>query len=203
MLHYTIDASLLAESIQKTIITSPDKRLLHNIKEVYGDKIHCDLRDEDSASPLMSLNSTLNRIWRDEANKENYENLVFLYPETPFRTNTHIDEAVDTLLIHNLDFVFPVMPEKDLLYKHDGTSLKKISNDTETNTMRFERDYVYRKISGLTVTNAEHFLSKSGEFVGKIGHIEYDKQTAFRIETSEDFLIAAEIQKRIMERKND
>ena len=76
LLHYTIDASLLAESIQKTIITSPDKRLLHNIKEVYGDKIHCDLRDEDSASPLMSLNSTINRIWQDEANKENYENLV-------------------------------------------------------------------------------------------------------------------------------
>ena len=123
---------------QKTIITSPDKRLLHDVKEVFGDKIHCDLRDEDSASPLMSLNSTINRIWQDEANKENYENLVILSPETPFRTDAHIDEAVDTLLIHNLDFVFLVIPEKDLLYKHDGTSLKKISNDTETNTMRFE-----------------------------------------------------------------
>ncbi|HEG5194255.1 TPA: acylneuraminate cytidylyltransferase family protein, partial [Campylobacter jejuni] len=87
LIYYTIKAALNAKSISKVVVSSDSDEILNYAKSQNVDilKRPISLAQDDTTSDKVLLHAL--KFYKD------YEDVVFLQPTSPLRTNIHIDEA--------------------------------------------------------------------------------------------------------------
>jgi len=91
-----------------------------------------------------------------------------LYVNTPLRRGYHIDKAVNTMVIFDVDSVISVQEDLSHFYHHRKYGLEPISSSVAG--MRIERKGIYKENSVVYLTKSDVIKNKS--FLGnKIGHI--------------------------------
>ena len=101
----------------------------------------------------------------------------------------YIDKAINTMRIFEVDVVIPVTLENDLFFQHDGHGLKSL-NPGQGDFLRFERDYIYRKLVGLSLVDFNYYIRTKKYLSGRVGHIVLSDNAIFTIKDKLDLKIA-------------
>lgn len=190
LLDWTLDAALDAEEVERVVLTSPDADVLAHGRARYGPSIITLERPIELARENTSLNATI-RFVLEQAELD-FEPLAImtLSTETPFRGATYLDESVHTMRIFDVDSVIAISSEDDLFFRHDGGGLVALGNGGREGQIRFERDYLYRKLPGMNLISRS-FFEKDEQGPGeRIGHVLYGGREAFTVRTRLDLAMA-------------
>ena len=96
----------------------------------------------------------------EEIAPADFDAVMELTGESPFRSTTYINKAIHVMQVHNVDKVLGVIVEDAVFYKHIGSGLQLVGNDYDRDLLRFERDYLYRQCGGLTLTRKECYFDE-------------------------------------------
>jgi CMP-N-acetylneuraminic acid synthetase len=190
LIDWTIDAALAADGLRALVVSTPNEQIFDYISARYGTSVLLHKRSSVLAREGVALHQTIEDMLSSAHIDRRPDAFMLLSDETPFITALHIDEAVNTMRIFDVDCVIPIFPESDLFYCHNGSSLESVGHSEEEQGMRLERNYIYRKLPGMTLTNANFYFGERRAVGGVIGHVTYDAHAAFAVRTAMDLEMA-------------
>lgn len=190
LLDWTVEAALEAEQISSVVLTSPDVVVLEHCKKRFGDKVTVLERPVYMARENTGLDTTLRFVFDNMALDIKQRALIVLSAETPFRGAMYVDKAVHTMRIFEVDSVIAIIPENDLFFRHKGNGLLPLGNHGREDCIRFEREYLYRKLPGLNLVSMDYHCKSGLEMGGRIGHVVYTQRAAFTVRSPLDLAMA-------------
>jgi len=174
LIDWTIEAALEARGVKSLIVSTSDEDILSHVEKRYGDRVVRHARSPEMARENVSLDSTVEDILKARPMDFKPGALMLLFAETPFRSAMYIDKAINTMRIFSVDSVIGVIPEDDRFFRHDGHGLQLFGNNRQSDSLRFERDYIYRMVYGMHLVSAGYYQKGKTGFGGKVGHVVFD-----------------------------
>lgn len=182
---WTIDEAINCESVDELIVTSIDSELIALLKSKYSTpKVSFQVRELNTVSKLESTSDLLLQIAKE---REEFEILVLLNQDSPFRSELYIDKAINTCQVFDLDNVIAARQDDEIFFVHDGKGLVNRRPDIKK---KCERDDLYRKVGGLTVIRRKSLLASGEILSGRIGHVILDQKSSLSIRTKFDWELA-------------
>lgn len=189
MIDYTIEASLQSNLLDKVILTTNDDNILEHCKKY--EKIIQIKRPNELCKVNSDIKDTLVYVL-DKLEKDNYipDAVMTLYINCPLRRTKHIEKAIDTMMIFDLDKVISVCEDPSKHYQHHSQGLKPLFHSRK---LRLEREYLYEENSAVYLTKTKFI--KANNFTGTLGHIIMLKEESLNIHDEFDFWVAEKILK--------
>ena len=144
-----------------------------------------DIQKEISTDLKFTRDKLINKF--QLVSREEFEVLVLLNQESPFRSKLYIDKAVNTCQVFDLDNVIAARQDDEIFFVHDGKGLVNRRPDIKK---KLERDDLYRKVGGLTVIRRKSLLATGEILSGRIGHVILDQKSSLSIRTKFDWELA-------------
>ena len=188
VIDWTIDAALGSEYVQEVVISCPDKKVKDHLHSRYGDEVFVVDRDLKLAMVNKPIDDSLTDAFNAlPPEKNNFDVVVLLYCEAPFRTSTQIDTAIDALKVFDAKGVIAVRRQAQAFFYHSGEGMTPIRQSKSLITN--ERDIIYEAVGGLIVLQRKTFYRDIFN-ADRIGHIELDEQSALSINSKWTYEIA-------------
>ena len=192
VINWTIDELLKMEDISGILVTSPDAELLKMLKIKYGESIKIHQRSPESSTEINPYESSIYDALSKMDDVEENQSVMILNVEYPLRTKLYIEKAINVMRIYDVDVVVGVSAENDIFFNHTGSGLKVIGNELNINSMRIERDYIYRQVGGMKLLKSKKDLLGSGSLVNKrIGHVLINRLGSLQVSSEVDIKIAS------------
>ena len=195
LIAYTIVEALKTELLDKVVFTTEDKRVAE-VAQNYGGEVI--MRPAELAKGYVER--TVLYIL-DKLKEVGYhpEIIAILHVNSPFKKAEHIAEAINTLLIYDVDSVISVCEDRKFHYQHDTYGLKPLF---EKRLLRLEKEDLYEENGAIYVFKRDVATDQS--FLGKTtGHILMTEEESVRINSEYDFWLAGQLAKRKKGGKND
>jgi len=193
LLWHTLNEAQQAKSLDKIVLTSEDDEVLayanqfHNISNIK--------RPDDLGKASYRVQDTVNHILENIEHSDGYvpDAVCILYTTTPLRKAHHIDKAVDTMTIFDVDTVISVQEELDFCYHHRRFGLEPINSAPGSlRAFRIERNAIYRENGAIFLSKREVF--HTGRLLGKkIGHIQMLPWESIKINSEYELWLAERI----------
>lgn len=178
LIEWTVDATFEAESIAHVVVTTPSREIREFIESRYQGSVITLDREINLAMPNTSLDKTINDTLAKLQDKvEDGLDVFILNIETPFKKPKYIDMAYSVLKYFGVDKVISVRPESDEFLQHDGKGLVPVR---KSQTLRLEREEIYRKAGGIQLIRAPSSLDQNSAEI-KQGHIIIDEEAAINV----------------------
>jgi len=191
VINWTIDELLRIEDIADVLVTSPDEELLKMLKINYGESIKIHHRSPEGSTEINPYESSIYEALSKVDDADENQSVMILNIEYPLRTRLYIEKAINVMRIYDVDVVVGVSVENDIFFNHTGSGLKVIGNELSINSMRIERDYIYRQVGGMKLLKSKKDLLGSGSLVNKrIGHVLINRLGSFQVTSDVDIKIA-------------
>lgn len=180
LIDYAIEAALDSRSLDYVFVTSDDERVLKHCAKY--SRVITNLRSLD----LSERNVKLIEVMRDaiahlEGDHGIYLDVVaMLNVHTPLRNAGDIDEAVDSLLLYNVDSVASVYEDHDLHFQHGEFGLEPL-NRGAMNQLSLEREALYVDNSAVRVLWRD-VLASDSLFGQTVGHVVMPWERSVRID---------------------
>ncbi len=191
LIQYTIDAAVQSQLIEKIVISSDDSEVLSYAAS--DERIICVKRNSHSEnSQQTKLEEVLLETLKLLKEQEEYlpEFICSLFVNTPLRKSYHIDWAIDTLSIFDLDSVISVEEIPMICYQHHKNGLLPIAGSARG--VRLERDSIYKENGAVMLLRSDN-LSKDS-FLGKnVGHIQMMPEESIKINSDYEFWLTEKI----------
>ncbi len=184
--HWTIDEAIECNEISEIVVTTPDIKMINQLKLKYKDKIITIPRDQSLARINEDISLTINDVLKS-FQKEHIDAVLILNIESPFRSKMYMTKAINVMQIFDVDVVIGARLDDDIFYQHDGTGLKPWK---DSGNSRLERDNIYKKVGGMTLVNKKFFDENKKIIGGRVGHVVLDQKAAFDLKTDIDWKIA-------------
>lgn len=190
LIWYTLNELKSTSTLDHIVVSSEDNEVLDYAAKFPGVEpikrksklIHSNLRMKDL------IRSVLKQLESSSGYKP--DAVCTLYINTPLRRSYHIDKAIDTMVIFDVDSVISVQEELSHCYHHGRYGLEPL-NDTEDG-MRIERKGIYKENSVIYLSKVE--VIQSGRFLGKeIGHIVMLPEESIKLNSAYDLWLAENI----------
>jgi len=173
LIDWTIDAALNSTMISELIVTTPDQAVINYLTSRYNDKLTIVNRDKNASLENTSYVPAV-KAAIEKRKTSSFDAVLVLTAESPFRKTSYIDKAINVMRVHDVDKVLGVLPDDSKLYRHKGSGLQKLGNDT--NALRFEREYLYRQSGGIMLSKRHCYLDNHDSKSEKKGHIVISKK---------------------------
>ena len=190
LIWYTINEALQSKHLDKIVITSEDQEILDyagTFKELV--LLH---RDEYWSRATIRMSVLIKHILERLESEHHYtpQAVCTLYINTPLRKSYHIDKAIDTMTIFNVDTVISVQEETAHCYFHRRLGLEPLSQAKRS--MRIEREAIYKENSAIFLSSCDTI--KKGKLIGrKVGHITMLPEESIKINTDFDLWMSEKI----------
>ncbi len=190
LIWYTLKEAQQAKVLDRIVLSSEDDEVLE-----YGRKfpnIEILKRPYQLAGAISRIEKTLNYVLDNLKKSSGYEPdaVCILYITTPLRSARHIDKAIDTFTIFDVDSVISIQEELSYYYFHRRSGLTPISKSSRD--LRIERDAIYRENGAIFLTRTS--VIKEGKLLGKrIGHITMLPEESIKIKSELDLWMAEKI----------
>ena len=185
------EEALKSQKINLVVITSSDENIINQAKSMFNNnnQVCVIKRPYEYEQYNISLIPTYQLVldYLKENNENEYEIIVSLAIEYPFITYDVIDDAINTLVIFKADSVIGVRPDNSTYFQHNGHGMQPILDQAKYT--KYERDALYKGISGITVSTTDNFQKNTKMVAGKIGHTVLEKRSTFGVFTKFDFEI--------------
>jgi len=190
LIWHTLNAAVGAKSLDKIVVSSDDQEVLDyagKFKEVLALR-----RPEKYTKAAAKAADTVGQVVSSLKESQGYEPdaVAILYSNTPLRKAYHIDKAVNTMMIFNVDSVISIQEELAPCYHHQKFGLNPI--DDPSNEIRIERKAIYRENGAVYLAKLD--VIKAGKLLGKnIGHITMLAEESVKINSAFDLWLARKI----------
>jgi len=190
LLWYTVHEALQAKVLDKVVITSDDDEVLDYAKEFDG--IIAIKRPPEltkSSSKVQSVVSHALNVLGEEHDIHSPDAVMVLYANAPLRRALHIEEAINTMAIFDVDSVVSVCEELTHFYTHDQNGLTPLWSKTD---IRIERESIYKQNGAILLSKVDAITEK--DLLGKrVGHIMMLPEESIKINTEFEFWMAEKI----------
>jgi glycosyltransferase involved in cell wall biosynthesis len=186
---YTIEEAQKVRSMDRVVVTTESKEIADAACKHGVDII---MRPPEFSDVRMPLEHTVINVL-DKLKETGYvpDAVVVLQLDSPFKTHKNISEAINTLIIYDVDSVVSVYEDIKLHYQHGPYGMKPLF---EKRVMRRERESLYTengaiKLSKTGAITKDNFLGK------KISHVLMTPKESMRMDSKFNFWIAEQMAK--------
>ncbi len=188
LIHFAIQNLQSCQFIQKVFVSADDPEVERVALE--NGALSLGLRPKRLSKPATMeeiVKDTLSRL--SESRESIPEVVATLGPDYPLVRSVHLDEAIDTLVLHDYDSVVSVT-EEDAFHWHPGPA-GFVPIGYHRGMMKMDKEKVYKETGGIRVVQTKNLLGHS--WLGhSIGYIELAPRDALRIEDPDWSRIAVE-----------
>lgn len=178
LLEYTLDSCIQIPGVD-IVLLCKNIPAADTVVKKYDNRISIFERGSLNAYSFNSASSAAHEF----AQHVDFDVCIILNVYFPFKNPHYIMKAVDTLSLFNLNSIVSVRPDDSVFYLHSGKGLVDRRPDALT---KHERDDLFRRSGGITVTTQKNLLTTQMSVSGKIGHIMIDQISAFELRTCLD-----------------
>jgi len=186
LLSYTLEQALKAELLDRIVVTSDSSEVLK-----YSARFN-NVSTIERPRQLTASNTRLDAIVRHALNelkrRDDYkpDAIMILCVNSPLRRSQHIDKAIDTMVIFNVDTVISVLDELAFCYFHGNRGLVSIQKSRD---LRIEKESIYKETGAILLTKIKEINNKT--LHGKrIGHINMLPEESVKIKSHFDLWLA-------------
>ena len=194
LIDHTLDAALDAGVFESILVTTDDPRVVEHCRRRPG--VVPLLREQALARCHVRLSQVLfDAVDRLERGAQTYPDIVvMLSVHSPLRTADHIVEAVDTLLLHNVDNVISVYEDQGLHFLHEENGLQAINPGFHAR-LRLEREALFVDNGAINAMWRE--VIRPSEHLGnRIGHVVMSREDSFMIKGPFDAWLVEQVLER-------
>ncbi len=191
LIWYSITEALQSNRLDRIIVAAGDDETLSYVHQTFP-KVGTFRRTGKLLESGSSLRDLSLEILRELKGNESYEPdaVCLLYISTPLRRAKHINQAIDTMAIFDVDSVLSIQEELAPCYHHEKFGLTSI-NVTESQT-RLERKSIFKENGAIFLSRKES-LENSQRQGHKVGHITMLPEESVKINTDFEFWLAEKI----------
>ncbi len=190
LIWYTLNEVRSAQTLDRIVLSSEDDKVLEYAAQFSG--ILPLKRPDGLSSNTSRVRDIVVHVLDSLKESSGYEPdaVCILYISTPLRQAHHINKAVDTLTIFDVDTVTSIQEELAPCYFHRRHGLTPVSkSDTK---FRIERDAIYKGNGAITLSRVD--VLKNGSLLGKkVGHITMLPEESIKINSEFEFWMAEKI----------
>lgn len=180
LIQYTIEAAQAAETFARVVVASEDKDVLEFARGFSG--VEAVERPQELARSNVRIEPTVRLICSPGQAKE-HDAFMLLYVNAPLRKASHIRNAIDTMMIFNVDSVISVCEDLANHYQHVEHGLRPLFRRRK---LRLEKEALWVENGALYLSRVKNL--RESEFLGeRIGHIVMLKNESLQIDSEEDF----------------
>lgn len=194
LIDYTIEAARAVGTLDPIFVTTDDSRVVEHCARFPG--VLAALRPPQLSDPQVRLSQVLHEaVTRLEHERGVYLDIVVLLSvHSPLRRTEHIRNAIDTLLLYNVDSVVSVYEDYGLHFVHGGQGLEPL-NKGMLQRLRLEREALYVDNGAIKVLWRDA-LSESDLYGRRVGHVVMSVKDSFQIKSEFDAWMIEQILKR-------
>ncbi len=205
LLDWTIDNLLESKQLKSIIVSTPDKKIQDHINSKNNERILCFERKKTLANTNVILDRSVKEVIHTYENRFNakVDATVIIKTRCPFINFKHIDNAINSLKIFDLDMVTGVKLENNIFYTHNGNSMRPLRNidvdqiKTEEGLIgiKIESEQIYLEAGNFIVTSDPLNMTENFK-EAKIGHEILDEFSSFQIKSQLDLEISQYVAKK-------
>lgn len=195
MLYYTITACKNSTLINRTIVSTNDKKISDVAKTLGAEVIH---RPKKLSDDKAAVEPVLEHVLDFLKNKEGYVPDIIVLPQntSPLRTSVHIDEALNLMIKKKFDSVLSGYPYHVFVWnKINGSTIKPHSYDPSNRLNRQETFEQILENGALYATKLSAFKKSHCRISGKIGFYPMPAELSHNIDNLEDLEKTEEVLK--------
>ena len=198
LLDYTVDAAMGVAGIDSIVVTTDDENVVKYCRRKYP-RVTPLLRSAELSSPRIRENEILEATVKElEKQEKHFDMIIALSVHCPLRQFGHIQKAIDTLLLYNVDSIISVYEDQDLHYVHGKYGLEEL-NPTMHRQIRVEREALYVDNGAIRVIWRD-ILQGGNSRDRKVGHVIMSRKNSIQIKNVYD---AWMIEKIIKQRQSE
>jgi CMP-N-acetylneuraminic acid synthetase len=185
LIDYTIDEAIASGVFEKILVSTDDPAVVE-----YCSKSHPDVLAYVRPLALSSVGVTGNAVLNDALNyleqeSDIWPDVIFsLSIHAPLRKAEHVQKALDTLLLYDVDSVVSVCEDQELYYNHGERGLMPI-NPSMHRQIRLEREALYMDNGAVHVMWRDALIGEE-RTERTVGHIVMPRWDSLQIKTPQD-----------------
>ena len=186
LLYYTTSACLNSNLVNRTIVSTNDRKISKIAKEIGAEVI---MRPKSLSTDSASIEPVLKHVLDYLENKEKYTPDIIILPQntSPLRTSTHIDEALSLLIKKNYDSVLSGYPYHIFVWnKINKSKIKPHSYDPLNRQNRQKTPEQILENGALYATTISAFKKSNCRISGKIGFYPMPMELSYNIDNIDD-----------------
>jgi CMP-N-acetylneuraminic acid synthetase len=192
LIDYILDESTQSEFLTDIAVSSSDLDVKKYLKERYPNTLFAEREKKLSsfdANTIDIVDDALEKV--EKKTKKKYDAVCILSISTPLLKSKHIDHAVNTLQVFQVDSVRSISEEFAPCFNHDSNGLVGI-NISDGKSPRLERNSIYKDNGAILLTSRECIKNKTltGE---KVSHITMLEEESVKINSDYEFWLAEKI----------
>lgn len=196
LIAYTCEAAKKSKLIDRVII-STDSKEINDVAVEYGAEspfLRPDYLSEDNTPAFPVIEYTIQKL----KEKEGYtpDAVLLLQPTSPFRTEKHIDEAIQKFMDSSLDTLVSVV---EVPHQYNPLSILKPEDDGLVNYVVSEQQILRRQDKpkvfarngpAILINKCKELLERKTLYPKKVAFYEMDELSSHDIDRKEDLLLA-------------
>ena len=203
LLYYTIDASLKSKLINRTIVSTDNKRIKEESKRLGVDVVD---RPKKLSGDKIGIEPAIQYTLDYLKKKENYvpDTIVLLSNTHPFKTSEHIDGALSLFFKGKYDSLLTGYQLHTFFWKKQPNStVIPLNYDPQKRPNRQEIEIPLFENGALFVTKYSAFVKSRCRISGKVGFYKMPLDTSYNIDTRNDLSDAEKLMQKQKHEDND
>ncbi len=190
LLERTLEQIQEARSVDRIVVSSNDEDVLAYAKRFEG--VEVILRPQALARRTARMADMPLHVLRTLGERGYVPDAVCVCcVNTPFRSGRHIDKAVDTMTIFNVDSVISITEDISFFYRHGKNGLTPVNGSLQR-MLRLENKALFKENGAIYLSRVD--TVQAGKFLGeRIGHITMLPEESVRISSAYEFWLAEKI----------
>ena len=184
LIDYTLDVAISSGVFEHIFVYTDDQKVVDHCSGLPN--VIAELRDpqlSDIRSRLAHvLNSAVETL--ESAHDIHPDIVTLLSIHAPLRESRHIQKAIDTLLLYDVDNVISTYEDRDLHFSHGKDGLKPLNPGTLAQ-LRFERESLFVD-NGAVHAFWRDAVGWDDLYQGRIGHIVMPRDQSHQIKSAFD-----------------
>ncbi|QDS96357.1 Putative glycosyltransferase EpsE [Roseimaritima multifibrata] len=187
LIDHTLDAAVESRLFEKIYVYTDDDDVVDHCSGKEG--VLAEVRDPDLSGPRSRLSEIVSSaVSRLEMAHQIFPDIVVaLSVHSPLRTHEHIQKAVDTLLLYDVENVVSTCEDIELHFVHGENGLVPL-NPGMISKLRYERESLYVG-NGAVHAMWRDFVSCEDLYKGRLGHIVMPREFNYQIKAMADLPI--------------
>jgi len=193
MLFYTVNASLKSKFINKTIVSTDNKKIVTEAQKLGAEII---LRPKKLAEDSIHLESVVEHVLSYLKLNEKYvpDIIVLLQITSPLRTTKHIDEAIEKLRKGKYDSIISGRKSHLFLWQiNKNKTVKPINYNPQKRPNRQEMKNQLIENGAIYITKHNYFKKTNCRIGGRIGFYEMPEELSIDVDKFSDLKDAEKI----------
>lgn len=186
LIDYTLDCAAATGRFDLIYVSTDDAAVVAHCADRHATVAR--LRDRCPADPVASVSLTgiVRAALEDLESRLDFhaDMVAILNVESPLRKPEHVTEAIDTLILHDVDQVVSTYEADELYFRHGCHGLEPVNPGT-TLRLRLERESLYAA-NGAVHALWRDALRSGSLYEGRIGHIVMSRTDSLQAKTPED-----------------